>query len=134
MENYQQGAPGFATPTPPPTPYIGFGDAIRICLNKYATFSGRATRAEYWWWYLFQFIVGAVTAWLPYIGTVGSVIYYLIALALLIPSLAVSWRRMHDIGKGGGWYFINFILVIGNIIWIVWCCKESEPYPNRFNK
>ncbi len=105
MDNNQQGYnPNVMSP------YIGFGDAIKICFNKYTTFSGRATA----------------------IGHVGIIIFYLIALALLLPSLAVSWRRMHDIGKGGGWYFINLIPLVGNIIWIVWCCKESEPFDNRF--
>lgn len=133
MNNFQQqGQPGFGRPTPPPAPYIGFGDAIQICINKYATFSGRATRAEYWWWYLFTFIMSAVTMWLGHLGTVGLVINYLINLALLVPTLAVSWRRMHDIGKGGGWFFINLIPLVGQIIWIVWCCKESEPFDNRF--
>lgn len=127
MDNNQQGYnPNVMSP------YIGFGDAIKICFNKYTTFSGRATRAEYWWWFLFQFIVSTVFSWLPAIGHVGIIIFYLIVLALLLPSLAVSWRRMHDIGKGGGWYFINFIPLVGNIIWIVWCCKESEPFDNRF--
>lgn len=104
---------------------IGFVDAIKVALAKYADFSGRATVAEYWWFFLFNFIVGLVLGFIPYIG-------WLISLALLIPSLAISWRRMHDIGKGGGWYFINLIPVIGWIIWIIWAVKSSEPQPNRF--
>ena len=132
MENYQQAQQPYGRPTPPPTPYIGFGDAIQICFNKYATFSGRATRAEYWWWYLFTFIVSAVLSWLPSVGIGGSICFGLINLALVIPTLAVSWRRMHDIGKGGGYYFINLIPLVGQILWTVWCCKESEPFDNRF--
>lgn len=112
-------------PTPPPTTYIGFGDAIKICFQKYATFSGRATRAEYWWFYLFTFVVSMLCVWSEYLT-------YAVSIALIIPSLAVSWRRMHDIGKGGGWYFINLIPLVGTILWIIWCCRPSEPYPNRF--
>lgn len=118
--------------TPQGAPYIGFTDAIRICFEKYACFTGRATRAEFWWWMLFTWIVAAVTSILTFLGTAGNVIYYLISLALFLPSLGVAWRRMHDIGKGGGWYFINLIPLVGTIIWIIWCCKESEPFDNRF--
>ena len=117
MENYNQ--------APNPTSYIGLVEAIKICFNKYANFKGRATRAEYWWWFLFQFLVGCVIGWVPFVG-------WAVSIALLIPTLAVSWRRMHDIGKGGGWWFINFIPLVGLILWIVWGCQQSEPTPNRF--
>lgn len=118
--------------TPPQPDYIGFPDAVRLCFNKYATFSGRATRAEFWWWELFGVIVGAITGWWGVFGTVGDLLSGLVSLALLLPSLAVCVRRMHDIGKGGGWIFINLIPLVGWIIFIVWCCKPSEPMPNRF--
>lgn len=65
-------------------------------------------------------------------GHVGQYVSGVATLAFLVPSLAVSWRRMHDIGKGGGWYFILLIPIVGWILWIVWCCKPSEPCPNRF--
>lgn len=121
-----------------PYHYIGFGDAIQICLRKYATFNGRADRAEYWWWVLFNFIISAVFGTLlmifkgSFIGSLFTFLNFAVSLALLVPNLAVSWRRMHDIGKGGGWYFINLIPIVGTIIWIVWCCRKGEPVPNRF--
>ncbi|MDE6438618.1 MAG: DUF805 domain-containing protein, partial [Muribaculaceae bacterium] len=93
---------------------------------------GRATRAECWWWELFGVIVGAITGWWGVFGTAGDLLSGLVSLALLLPSLAVCVRRMHDIGKGGGWIFINLIPLVGWIIFIVWCCKPSEPMPNRF--
>ncbi len=114
-----------------PTPYMGFVDAIKVCLSKYATFTGRATRAEYWWWVLFGVIVGAVFGILGN-STFALVIRGCVNLALIVPTLAVAWRRMHDIGKGGGWYFIVLIPLVGWIIYIIWCCKPSEPNPNRF--
>ncbi|WP_304959280.1 DUF805 domain-containing protein [uncultured Muribaculum sp.] len=124
MENYQQ--QGYNPQMPnPETSYLGFVDAVKICFNKYADFKGRATRAEYWWWYLCTVLVSLVLGWIPFLGWAVSV-------ALLVPTLAVSWRRMHDIGKGGGWWFINFIPLVGWILWIVWCCQQSEPMPNRF--
>lgn len=122
----------------PPTPgyngqsYMSFVDAIKVCFNKYCCFSGRASRAEYWWWVLFTFIVGVVLGWLEFTGTAGKIIYGLVNLALILPNLGVSVRRMHDIGKGGGYIFINLIPIVGWILWIIWCVKQSEPMPNRF--
>ena len=69
---------------------MGFVEAIKTCFSKYATFSGRARRPEYWWFFLFTFILGLI----PVVGVISG-------LVCLIPSLAVSWRRMHDIGKPG---------------------------------
>ncbi len=124
MENYQQQPQQMPDPA---TSYLGFVEAVKICFNKYADFKGRATRAEYWWWYLFTVLVSLVLGWIPFLGWAVSV-------AVLIPTLAVSWRRMHDIGKGGGWWFINLIPLVGWIIWIVWCCQKSEAMPNRFGE
>ena len=121
MENYQQGC---NQPTPSPTSYIGLVEAVKICFNKYADFKGRASRAEYWWWYLFTVLVAIALGWIPFLGLA-------ISLALFVPTLAVSWRR---IGKGGGWWFINFIPLVGLILWIVWCCQKSEPTTNRFGE
>ncbi len=70
----------------PATSYLGFVEAVKICFNKYADFKGRATRAEYWWWYLFTVLVSLVLGWIPFLGWAVSV-------AVLIPTLAVSWRR-----------------------------------------
>lgn len=105
----------------------GFVSAVKIALSRYADFTGRSTRAEYWWFFLFNFIVSLALGWIPFIGWAVSV-------ALLVPTLAVSWRRMHDIGKGGGWWFINFIPLVGTIVWIVWCCKPGESAANRFGE
>ncbi len=104
---------------------MDFGTAIKTCFNKYADFSGRATRAEYWWFALFTFIVTLLTCLIPIIG-------WLVSVALLIPGLAVAWRRLHDIGRAGGWYFICFIPLVGSIILLVWDCTKSEPRDNRF--
>lgn len=52
----------------------------------------------------------------------------------LLPSLGLIWRRLHDIGKAGGWYFLWLIPLVGGIILIVWFCNESEPKENRFGQ
>jgi uncharacterized membrane protein YhaH (DUF805 family) len=109
----------------PEAPAMSFGDAIKTCFNKYADFSGRATRAEYWWWVLLFVVLLLITSNWP-------VLSGLISLALFIPSLAVAWRRLHDIGRAGGWFFLSFIPLIGDIILLVWYCTKSEPHDNRF--
>ena len=104
---------------------VGVGKAIKLCFSKYADFQGRAPRAEYWWWTLFSVIINCTIGLIPILG-------WLISLALFLPSLAVAWRRLHDIGKGGGWFFLCLIPLIGGIILLIWYCKDGEPHPNRF--
>lgn len=123
QQQYQQ--QGYQQPYIQEAPAMGFGEAISTCFKKYATFSGRATRAEFWWFTLFSFIVSIVVCWIPILGQ-------LIGLALFIPGLAVAWRRLHDIGKGGGFYFIGWIPLVGWIFMIIWYTTKSEPFDNRF--
>ena len=73
---------------------MDFVQAIKSCLGQYATFSGRASRSEYWWFFLFQVLVMVAT------GMLGDVINGLASLALSLPALAVGTRRLHDIGHG----------------------------------
>ena len=110
-------------------------DNVKVCvLQKYAYFSGRARRAEYW---SFALSAGVISAILNALGRNGnggffSILAYLFSLAILIPSLAAAWRRLHDIGKKGTWYFIGLIPVVGWILLIVWFCRDSEPGDNEF--
>lgn len=112
-----------------------------IITNKYAQFEGRANRAEFWQYVLVYFVIGVVFSLL--ISLFGSVnmlrmlfmiIYSIVMLALLVPTLAVSVRRMHDIGKAGGWILVNLIPIIGSIWYLILAIKESEPGTNRFDK
>jgi uncharacterized membrane protein YhaH (DUF805 family) len=77
---------------------MGFGQAISVVFSKYATFEGRARRSEYWWWVLFQFLASLLTCWIPLINAIAS-------LALLLPTLAVGIRRLHDTNRSG-WYVL----------------------------
>ena len=79
---------------------VGFSQAIKLGFGKYADFGGRATRAEYWWWVLLVVLVG----WVPLIGT-------LFTLVTFIPSLAVTSRRLHDVGRSGWWQGLPWLLV-----------------------
>ena len=117
---------------------MNFGEAISSCFRNYANFSGRAVRSEYWYWYLFVAIVlivlGAIDEGL-YPGPVNigpfSYVYIAIALALILPGLAVSVRRLHDIDRTGWWVLIG-ATVIGTLVLIYWACLPGTPGSNRF--
>ena len=108
---------------------MGFGDAVKQALGKYATFSGRARRSEYWYFTLFNVIVSFVAGILDAVIGVPAT-QVLVGLALLLPGLAVSVRRLHDIGRSGWWLLIAFT-IIGIILLIVWYCQDSDPGQNQ---
>ncbi len=113
---------------------MGFGEAISSGFAKYATFSGRAVRSEYWFWVLFNVLVGIVLGIVQAVGTgaFGHILSLLYDLATLIPSLAVSARRLHDTDRSGWWLLLVFIPVIGWLILLVWYCQRGTPATNRF--
>ena len=109
-----------------------------IITNKYAQFNGRADKTEFWQYILVYFVIGvAFSVLMNLMGGVNilriifMILYVIVTLALLIPTLAVGVRRMHDIGKGGGWIFINLIPFIGTIWFLVLAIKDSEPAANQ---
>jgi uncharacterized membrane protein YhaH (DUF805 family) len=118
---------------------MSFKESIVNVFQNYANFSGRARRSEYWYFTLFIFLVSAVLSGLnaAVFGTdaqmtIFTVIQSLFSLATLIPSIAVTVRRLHDIGKSGWFYFLILIPVVGSIILLVWECKDSEPGTNVY--
>jgi uncharacterized membrane protein YhaH (DUF805 family) len=112
---------------------VGFTDAIQDGFRKYVGFSGRSSRAAYWWWFLFQIIVLIVAYAIS--AAIGSlIIYYLAALALFLPSLAVGVRRLHDTGKTGWWILIGIIPFIGAIVLLVFYLQPSDPGPNQYGQ
>lgn len=96
------------------------GNYKNVLTNKYALFKGRANRSEFWLFALvnvalsivYQILI-SVLASSTAATLIVSIIFCVIALAILVPGLALSVRRMHDIGKGGGWIFISFVPIIG---------------------
>jgi len=112
---------------------MGFGEAISAVLNKYAVFTGRSRRSEYWWWALALFIVDIVIGLLFDASRgLGYVLYFVFVFGLLIPNIAVSVRRLHDTGRTGWWLLIGFIPIVGAIILIVFLATDSTPGDNRY--
>lgn len=102
----------------------------RVFLEKYACFSGRANRAEFWYSYLFNFIVTTILGFIP--GKVGMIIQIIWWLAVLLPTLGVAVRRLHDINKSGWLLLLSLIPIVGIIILIIWWCKEGDKAENQF--
>lgn len=102
-----------------------FGESIKACFSKYAEFSGRADRTEYWWFELFLLLIliGA--------GMLGDTLANLISLAIMLPSLAVGARRLHDVNKSGWWQLLYLVPIIGWIVLIYWSSQPGRE-PNRF--
>ncbi|MBS0247432.1 MAG: DUF805 domain-containing protein [Proteobacteria bacterium] len=109
---------------------MNFTQAIQSGFNNYVTFSGRAPRSEYWFWALFSFIVQIVGNILDSIIGLG-LISGLLSLALLLPSIAVGVRRLHDIDRTGWWLLIAFT-GIGIILLIVWACMKGTDGQNQY--
>jgi uncharacterized membrane protein YhaH (DUF805 family) len=103
-----------------------FGNSISTCFSKYATFDGRASRSEYWWWFLFTFLASAAA------GMVSETLSGLFSLGVLLPSLAVGARRLHDTDRSGWFLLLWLIPLVGWIVLVVWAIQEGKE-PNRFS-
>lgn len=130
---------------------MGFGQAVRTCFSKYATFEGRASRSEFWWFQLFAIIITGIPAGLGagfFIGSISAdpgavestgsigalgilgvmlyVVSFIAALVLLLPNLAVGCRRLHDRGTSG-WLQLLMLVPCANIILIIfWLLAGTE--------
>lgn len=112
---------------------VSFVEAIKMGFNKYCCFQGRASRSEFWFWTLFILVVQAVLAAFGN-STAVQAVSALFGLAIFLPGLGVAVRRLHDVGRAGGWIFINCIPLVGTIIYIVWVCQPSQVGDNRFGQ
>ena len=107
-------------------------------LKKYATFNGRARRKEYWYFALFNFIISIVLMVIDGVtGTLNAEVGIgmlggIYTLAILIPSIAVSIRRLHDTDRSGWWLLIVLIPFIGAIVLLVFTVLDSTPGENQF--
>lgn len=103
----------------------------KVVLENYANFDGRARRQEFWYYALAGLIIGVGFNILGQISGIFSVLSFLYGLAVLIPGIAVSVRRLHDIGKPGIWLLLVFTCV-GTILLIVWAAQDSQRGPNEY--
>ena len=109
---------------------MSFVEAISSGFKNYVGFSGRASRSEFWYWYLFVLILSIVANVID--AVLGMPIFgAIVSLGLLLPNIAVGIRRLHDIDRTGWWYLIVFT-GIGAIVLIVWACMKGTTGPNRY--
>jgi uncharacterized membrane protein YhaH (DUF805 family) len=132
-----------AVPPPPPS-YGGLPPAQpapanplvtywkKVVLEHYADFTGRARRAEFWWYALANFLVSIVLNILIAISSIFWVVYVIYALGVLIPGLAVAVRRLHDTDKSGWWILIGLIPIVGVIVLIVFWATDGALGPNKY--
>jgi uncharacterized membrane protein YhaH (DUF805 family) len=113
-----------------------FGDSVRKSFRKYGTFKGRASRSEYWWFTLLAFLF----AWPLLLSQFDSALiyrllqylYFILTLSVIIPSMAVWTRRMHDTGRSGWVWLWGLIPVIGAILLIKWAATKGDEGPNKY--
>ena len=144
--SFMPAPPDMSTESSPLAPRkVSFGEAISSFYKNYANFSGRASRSEFWYVALFSAIVGGPLYILAYsTGTTDYytgvpqpngfwlTLYFLFVLANFIPNLALTWRRLHDVDKSGGYYFILLIPIVGAILLLIALCTDTKPSDNRF--
>jgi len=135
-----------------------FPQAVSRFFRKYATFSGRASRSEYWWWVLanvlvaFAFnLVGSLVdaGWEPRpidplspfasgglfsLASPTGVVFLIYAAGTVIPALALTWRRLHDSDRSGAWFFIVFIPLIGAVVLLIFTLLRPRPSGARFDE
>jgi uncharacterized membrane protein YhaH (DUF805 family) len=97
-----------------------FQDSIRVCFKKYADFTGRAGRPEYWWFILF-IVIASLAA-----SMISDVLGAVFSLATLLPSIAAATRRLHDTNRSGWWQLICLVPVVGLIVLIVFLAQEGK--------
>jgi uncharacterized membrane protein YhaH (DUF805 family) len=128
---------------------MGFIEAIKSGFSNYVNFSGRSRRSAYWFWFLFVIILQIITYTLDGVINPDSVatavgggsasisvaagpVTFIAMLAVLLPGIAVSIRRLHDTDRSGWWLLIVLVPLVGAILLIVWYCTEGTRGPNRF--
>lgn len=124
------GVPVVSSATPPLT----FVEAVRTCFQKYIDFTGRTKRSEYWYFVLFTVLGSAILTVVEDIVSRGETHFLapLFSLAVLLPSLAVLVRRLHDTDRSGWWAFLTLFPVIGNLVLIWFCVQPSAKGTGRF--
>lgn len=105
---------------------------VDVLKNQYADFNGRAVRSQFWYFVLFSFIISFVLGIVDGMLFGRQILSMIFNLAVLIPSIAIAVRRLHDLGKTGWWYLLIFVPLIGIIVLIVWFCMKGQTTKNQY--
>ncbi|HEX2526997.1 MAG TPA: DUF805 domain-containing protein [Geminicoccus sp.] len=113
---------------------MSFVEAVSACFSKYATFRGRASRSEFWYFSLFIVLVmiGATILDAALFPHGRSLFPSILGLVILLPSIAVLVRRLHDTDRSGWWYWISFVPLIGTIVLFVFAVQRGTPGQNSY--
>ncbi|NCC50920.1 MAG: DUF805 domain-containing protein [Spartobacteria bacterium] len=101
-------------------------------LKKYAVFTGRARRTEYWMFVLFNIIIAGILGFVEGLAGGPGILVNVYSLAVLIPSLAVGVRRLHDTGRSGWWLLIGLVPLVGAIVLLIFMVQDSSPDANPY--
>ena len=107
---------------------------LKVVRDNYANFSGRARRSEYWYFTLFNILIVIALMLLRIIADAFIILYLIYLVAVFVPGLAVTVRRMHDVGKSGWFYFIALIPLVGPIWLLVTLATEGDRGPNQYGQ
>lgn len=110
---------------------MNFSKAVSSGFDNFTNFRGRARRSEYWYWLLFNVLV-SIGASIVDSTIRTSLVGTLVGLALFIPGIAVTFRRLHDTDHSGWWIFISIIPIIGFIVLVIFFTKAGDREPNRY--
>ncbi len=113
------------------TPSVSPIEATRLFFTRYVDFKGRSRRSEFWWATLVTTVISSV---LGIVCKNLQIIPNIWSLAILLPTVAVAIRRLHDVGKSWVWYLWNLLPVVGQIILIVQFCKDGEEEANAWGE
>ena len=120
---------------------MSFIEAVKSCFSKYACFKGRARRSEYWYFSLFNYLVTiAVTILIVVLISAGgedvagilTILYTIFSFAIILPGIAVSVRRLHDVGRSGAYLFFSMIPVVGPVMLLIWSIEDGAPGVNQY--
>ena len=113
---------------------MNFTQSIEVCFKKFSVFDGRARKSEFWWFQLFCLIVEAVGIFIDHgMGYEAGFFEWVAYVIVLLPSLAVGARRLHDTGRSGWWQLL-YLTIIGGIILIVWWVADGTKKNNSYGK
>ena len=103
-----------------------------LALKKYATFTGRSRRKEYWYFFLFILLISMAIGFVEGLAGIDGILTSILAIALMVPCLAVGVRRLQDIGKSGWWLLIGLVPLIGGLAILFFAVSDSKPGENQY--